>query len=91
MLLYNYGNTLIYLYLDLQSEYYQLSLHFIDPGLATDSHESGFRSITYRIRCRTLQSTIVIDLKLFLLDIFDPWCCASWGGVTRDANRFPTI
>ena len=37
MLLYNYGNTLIYLYLDLQSEYYQLSLHFIDPGLATDS------------------------------------------------------
>ena len=36
MLLYNYGNTLIYLYLDLQSEYYQLSLHFIDPGLATD-------------------------------------------------------
>jgi hypothetical protein len=37
MLLYNYGNTLIYLYLDLQSEYYQLSLHFIDPGLATDT------------------------------------------------------
>jgi hypothetical protein len=29
MLLYNYGNTLIYLYLDLQSEYYHLSLHFI--------------------------------------------------------------
>jgi hypothetical protein len=37
MLLYNNGNTLIYLYLDLQSEYYQLSLHFFfDPGLATD-------------------------------------------------------
>jgi hypothetical protein len=36
MLLYNYGNTLIYLYLDLQSEYYQLSLHFIDPCLTTD-------------------------------------------------------
>jgi len=72
MLLYNYGNTLIYLYLDLQSEYYQLFLHFIDLGLITDSHESGFRSITYRIRCRTLISTIMIDLKLFLLDIFDP-------------------
>jgi len=37
MLLYNYGNTLIYLYLDLQSEYYQLSVHFFfDPSLATD-------------------------------------------------------
>ena len=40
MLLYNHGNTLIYLYLylDLQSEYYQLSLHFFfDPCLATDN------------------------------------------------------
>jgi len=36
MLLYSNGNTLIYLCLDLQSEYYQLSLHFFDPGLATD-------------------------------------------------------
>ena len=37
MLLYNHGNTLIYLYLDLQSEYYQLSLHFFfDPCRATD-------------------------------------------------------
>ena len=38
MLLYNNGNTLIYLYLDLQSEYYQLSLHFFfDPCRATDT------------------------------------------------------
>ena len=73
ILLYNYGNTLIYLYLDLQSEYYQLSLYFFfDPCHTTDSHKSGFRSITYRIRCRTLTNTIMIDLKLFLLDIFDP-------------------
>jgi hypothetical protein len=37
ILLYNYGNTLIYLYLDLQSEYYHLSLHFFfDPCRATD-------------------------------------------------------
>ena len=42
MLLYNYGNTLIYLYLDLQSEYYQLSLHFIDPCLTTDSPVEEF-------------------------------------------------
>jgi hypothetical protein len=72
ILLYNYGNTLIYLYLDLQLEYYQLSLYFIDPCLITDSHESGFRSVIYRIRCRKAQSTIMIDLKLFLFDIFDP-------------------
>ena len=52
MLLYNYGNTLIYLYLNLQSEYYQLSLYFLDPCRTTDSHKSGFRSIIYRIRCR---------------------------------------
>jgi len=38
MLLYNYWNTLIYLYLDLQSEYYQLSLHFFfDPVLQPTS------------------------------------------------------
>ena len=53
MLLYNHGNTLIYLYLDLQSEYYQLSLYFFfDPCRITDSHGSGFRFIIYRIRCR---------------------------------------
>jgi len=47
MLLYNYGNTLIYLYLDLQSEYYQLSLHFFDPGLATDNFK--YPSFSHRL------------------------------------------
>jgi hypothetical protein len=43
MLLYNYGNALIYLYLDLQSEYNQLSLHlFFDPSLATDTSAHGY-------------------------------------------------
>jgi hypothetical protein len=53
MLLYNNGNTLILLYLDLQSEYNQLSLHlFSDPSRATDIMDStaggsGGRSALY--------------------------------------------
>jgi hypothetical protein len=88
MLLYSYGNTLIYLYLDLQSEYYQLSLHFIDLSLITNSHKSGFRSITYRIRCRTLikhdcdQFEASFYLIFLILSIVLPG-----GGILRD----PTI
>jgi len=61
MLLYNYGNTLIYLYLDLQSEYYQLSLHFIDPCLTTDNSGQVGVSLDYRRRA-------VISLAKFLAE-----------------------
>jgi hypothetical protein len=42
--------------LSLQSEYYHLSQY---P--ATDSHESGFRSITHRIHCRQAPKHNIFD------------------------------
>jgi hypothetical protein len=74
MLLYNYGNTLIYLYLDLQSEYYQLSLHFIDPGLATDTSTSGYVFLMTMLFVSFIFSHLCIYLTKTLQFLFQ----ASW-------------